>query len=75
MPIHLGEPAEPAATEPAAGQYVYATLSAVVRELEPETLMALVGSIQRGDPWPRLPRATREIFADLDARLFDVEEG
>jgi hypothetical protein len=73
MPLHLEGP-EPAAAVPAEGQFVYEVLAEVVRELEPETLMALVGSIQRGDPWPRLPRATREIFADLDARLFDGGE-
>lgn len=64
----------PETGELAPGQYVYEVLGDAVRDLEPETLMALVGAIQRGDPWPRLPRTTREILADLDARLFDEAE-
>ena len=72
MPLTLET--EPAELEP--GQYVYEVLADVVSELEPDELMALVGAVQRGDPWPRLPKQTREILEDLDSRLFDeVEEG
>lgn len=76
MPLVLedSDDSDDEAGELEAGQHVYEVLGDVVRELEPETLMSLVGAIQRGETWPRLPESTRAILADLDARLFDVEE-
>jgi hypothetical protein len=75
MPLEVdGAEVAAAAEDMAPGEFVYDVLGDLVRELEPDELMALVGSIQRGEPWPRLAPSTRSICADLDARLFDAGE-
>lgn len=72
MPIELV--ADDNAGELAPGQFAYETIGEIVRELEPEALMTLVGAIQRGESWPRLSRSTRQIFVDLEEALFEDGE-
>jgi hypothetical protein len=75
MPLHpeRAAPLPADAGELAPGQFVFEVLGDLVRELDAEALMSLVGAIQRGDPWQRLSPSTRDICVDLDARLFDGE--
>jgi hypothetical protein len=73
MPIEVdgAEEAAELAGEMAPGEFVYDVLGDIVRELEPDMLLSLVGAIQRGEPWSRLSPPTRGICAELDKRLFD----
>lgn len=76
MPILLPESEGPAAAadEPGElepGQQAYEAVAAVVGEADELTIMALLGVIQRGDPWPRVPPQVRQLLAALEAELFD----
>lgn len=75
MPLHLPELAlvpDEEDGEPAAA--VYDAVAATIRELPQASLVDLVGAVQRGDPWPRLPLHVRAAFVALASRLYDEPE-
>jgi hypothetical protein len=73
MPIELQTDGQPDELEP--GQEAYEAIAAVTVDANEMTLMGLLASLQRGDPWERVPPRQRELCAALEGELFDGDEG
>lgn len=56
------------------GPLLYQTIGDAIRGCPQPTLIDLLGAIQRGDPWPRLPATVRQVFDDLGAVVFEEGE-
>ncbi len=56
------------------GQLVYEAISEMLQE-HPARVMSAISAIQRGDSWPRLSPAVRQLFVALEDRIFEDDEG
>ena len=68
MPIEL---LETDGDEPEPGQVAYEAISEVVADADEITIMALLGAVQRREPWARVPPNLRRLLVDLEGELFD----
>ena len=74
MPIEVhrdGEGDELEEVEP--GQQAFEALQAVAVDADELTLVGLLGALQRGTPWKRVPPAQRKLCEQLEGELFDEE--
>jgi len=60
---------------PEPGQEAYEALGAVMVEADEVTLMGLFAALQAGTAWERVPPRQRELCRELEAELFDEDEG
>jgi len=65
--------APPAPTDdaPEAGQVAYEALAEFIDGAPGETVSQLVGAIQAGTPWERLPLKVQQACAEFEGMLFD----
>ncbi len=57
--------------EPEPGQLAYEALQAVAVDADEFSLMGLLGALQRGIPWEKVPPQQRKLCELLEGELFE----
>lgn len=55
-------------------EHLYEAVGEAIRASPQTTMIDLLGAIQRGDPWPRLPAHVRAVFSSLAEQVFAEED-